>query len=154
MTGTIAGMDSQTPGGLRATAARELLGARQTRMRGGGQLELRAAGEGEPLQLVGYATLWDTPYEVWDWFGEYTEQFAPGAFTASLARGADVRLLINHEGLPLARASSGNLTLTEDDTGLRVEAQLDAADPDVQRIAPKMARHDLREMSHMFSATR
>jgi hypothetical protein len=37
----------------------------------------------------------------------------------------DVRLLIDHEGQPLARTKSGTLTLSTDDHGLHVHAPLD-----------------------------
>jgi HK97 family phage prohead protease len=54
-----------------------------------------------------------------------------------------VRLLLNHDGLPLARTTSGTLKLREDKRGLHFEADLDPNDPDVQRIAPKVQRGDL-----------
>ncbi|MBN8959089.1 MAG: HK97 family phage prohead protease, partial [Rhizobiales bacterium] len=38
--------------------------------------------------------------------------------------------------------------------GLRIESVLDAADPDVQRIVPKMKRGDLDKMSFAFQATK
>lgn len=60
--------------------------------------------------------------------------------------------LINHRDLPLARTTSGTLTLTEDERGLRVDTALDASDPDVMRILPKMRRGDLSKMSFAFEA--
>jgi HK97 family phage prohead protease len=74
----------------------------------------------------------------------------PGAFAATLAKKPDVRLLINHDGLPLARTTSGTLKLREDKRGLHFEAELDATDPDVQRILPKVQRGDLSQMSFAF----
>jgi HK97 family phage prohead protease len=59
-------------------------------------------------------------------------------------------LNINHAGLPLARTKSGTLKLTQDKVGLRVSAELDRSDPDVQAILPKMRRGDLDEMSFAF----
>ena len=55
--------------------------------------------------------------------------------------------MCNHEGLPLARTLSGSLRLEEDDRGLRVDADLNPNDPDVQRLAPKVARGDIDQMS-------
>ena len=37
--------------------------------------------------------------------GGYTETIARGAFTKTLSERPDVQLLINHEGLPLARTT-------------------------------------------------
>jgi HK97 family phage prohead protease len=61
-----------------------------------------------------------------------------------------VRLLVNHDGLPLARTTSGTLSLSEDGNGLMVEARLDPTDPDVAALLPKMRRGDLNQMSFGF----
>lgn len=116
-------------------------------------LELRTAGD--TLTLAGYASVVDVGYEMyggppWGW----TEHISRGAFDKTLAEGPDVQLLINHEGLPLARTKSGTLRLSADNIGLHVEADLDPADPDVERLTPKMARGDLDEMSFAFRVMR
>lgn len=80
--------------------------------------------------------------------GGYREQIMPGAFKDALS--GDVRLLINHDGLPLARTTSGTLTLMEDGHGLAVEATLDPDDPDVCALLPKMQRGDVNQMSFGF----
>jgi HK97 family phage prohead protease len=82
--------------------------------------------------------------------GWYTERVDPDAFKRTLSRKPDVRLLINHDGLPLARTRSGTLTLDADSKGLRVTAELDPTDPDVERLTPKMQRGDLNQMSFAF----
>jgi hypothetical protein len=102
-----------------------------------GRLAVRSAGES--LTLSGYASLTGVPYEV----AGYIETIARGAFRQTLADGADVQLLVNHTGLPLGRTRSGTLRLAEDDRGLRVEADLDAGDPDVQRLVRKLDGADL-----------
>jgi hypothetical protein len=71
-----------------------------------------------------------------------------------LSENPDVRLLINHEGLPLARTRSGTLQLSQDSMGLHVRSVLDPTDPDVMSIMPKIARGDLGEMSFAFSTIR
>jgi HK97 family phage prohead protease len=120
--------------------------------RSGLRLEVRRAAPFEvretrgSLRLTGYASVTDAPYEV----GFFTEVIRRGAFTTTLASNPDVQLLIGHQGLPLARTRSGNLRLTEDDRGLRVDADLDPTDPDVARLAPKAARGDVDEMSFAF----
>ncbi len=117
-------------------------------------VELRTSDDGS-LLFSGYATTFDSEYEMLGGppYG-YTESVNPGAFTKTLSDGADVRLLINHDGLPLARSKSGTLSLSQDAVGLRVEAKLDPNDPDVQRLMPKMARGDLNEMSFAFRTIR
>ena len=75
----------------------------------------------------------------------------PGAIKRALGEGQDVRLLLNHEDLPLARTKSGTLELTEDAHGLKFRAELDPSDPDVQRLLPKMRRQDLSQCSFAFA---
>lgn len=105
------------------------------------------------LTLDGYASVFDTPYTVRDWMGDFEEVVRHGAFTRTLSQRDDVRLLINHEGLPLARTKSGTLTLAEDDHGLHVVSRLEPSDPDVAVLAPKMLRGDLDQMSFAFEVT-
>ena len=109
-----------------------------------GALEIRE--DSAAPTLTGYASTFDQPYDM----GWYTETVAPSAFKRTLGSTPDVRLLINHDGLPLARTSSGTLTLDTDSRGLRVSAQLDPSDPDVQALIPKMRRGDLNQMSFGF----
>jgi HK97 family phage prohead protease len=107
-------------------------------------LEMRASEDGNVF--TGYAAVFDSPSEPMP-FIEYVRK---GAFTKTLKDGADVRLLIDHEGVPLARTKSGTLTLEEDERGLRVEASLDPMNPDAQRVISAMKRGDLSQMSFAF----
>jgi HK97 family phage prohead protease len=107
-------------------------------------LEMRASEDGNVF--TGYAAVFDSPSEPMP-FVEYVRK---GAFTKTLKDGADVRLLIDHEGVPLARTKSGTLTLEEDERGLRVEASLDPMNPDAQRVISAMKRGDLSQMSFAF----
>ncbi|WIM97833.1 HK97 family phage prohead protease [Actinoplanes oblitus] len=115
--------------------------------------ELRAGDSGSTT-LDGYASVTGSPYSVRDWLGEYDETIERGAFAKTLREKDDVRLLLNHDGLPLARTSSGTMTLEEDDQGLRVVAELDRRSSLVNDVAVAMERGDLTEMSFAFSATR
>lgn len=128
------------------------------------QFEIRDA-DGGGLTFRGYACITDRSYEVWDWLGEYDETISRGAFGKSLQEQDDVRLLVNHDGVPLARTKSGTLALREiidplndpqerGQTGLWCEAELDASNPTVQEIRSAMNRGDLSEMSFGFQATR
>lgn len=109
----------------------------------------------ECLGLTGYASTIDQPYPVTDWLGEYQETICRGAFTKALQESQDVRLLLNHDGVPLARTSSGTMRLSEDDHGLLVDVpSLDTESPLVQTIRSAMKRGDLDQMSFAFRATR
>jgi len=110
-------------------------------------LEFRESAD--TLTLTGYASTFGQPYDM----GWYTETVDVDAFKRTLGTKPDVRLLINHEGLPLARTTSGTLTLDTDKHGLIVLAELDVSDPDVAALAPKMKRGDLNQMSFAFRTT-
>lgn len=120
----------------------------------GAACQMRAADTGDGPHLTGYASVFNSEYEVHDALGTYTEVVAPGAFARTLDHGADVRLLINHDGLPLARTKSGTLSLSEDTTGLLVDARLDPANPDVAALRSAMDRGDADQMSFAFRVTR
>lgn len=126
--------------------------------------EFREAADGS-VSLAGYASVTGVGYRVHDWAGEYTETVRRGAFAKSIAESQDVRLLVNHDGVPLARTTSGTLTLREiteagldpqhrNQTGLWVEATLDPASPLVQTLRSAMARGDMSEMSFGFQVTK
>lgn len=104
---------------------------------------------GNPI-LVGYASTFDQPYQVGRGDFGFTEVVDRNAFARTLGRSPDVRLLVDHQGQPLARTKSGTLQLSTDDRGLLVRAQLEPSDPDVQRIIPKLRRGDLDQMSFAF----
>jgi HK97 family phage prohead protease len=113
-------------------------------------MQMRAEETSDGLTLRGYATTFDSEYEITDALGTYVERVAPGAFTRTLDHGADVRLLINHDGLPLARTKSGTLALEQDDTGLLCEARLDGESPLVRSLKSAMDRGDADQMSFAF----
>ena len=97
----------------------------------------------------GIASVTGTAYQVRDQWGDYAETIAAGAFSKTLKEKADVRLLINHEGTPLARTKSGTLKLSAA-PDLRAVAELDPANPKVQEIRSAMSRGDLDQMSIGF----
>ena len=111
-------------------------------------IELRAMTDGKTL--VGYAAIFDSPSEPLPW----TEFVRRGAFRKTIKDGADVRLLIDHEGVPLARTKSGTLTLSEDEVGLRIEAELDETNPDAAKVISALRRGDLSQMSFAFQTVK
>ncbi len=114
--------------------------------RAGVPAEIRADDDG--IKVSGYAAVFGQEADIG---GMFREKIEAGAF-ADVVGTDDVVFLINHDGLPLARTRSGTLKIVEDDKGLRMETTLDADDPDVQRIVPKMERGDLDKMSFAFRA--
>lgn len=98
------------------------------------------------LTVTGHAAVFDSVSQDMGFF----EKVARGAFRKALKRGDDVRFLINHEGLPLARTTNGTLTLAEDPVGLNVVADL--ADITASReLVTLIERGDVTQMSFMFT---
>ena len=119
----------------------------------GSGLTVREASDGS-VTFTGLACRTDFDYQMSYLEGdEWFERVAAGAFKSTLDASPDVVLLINHGGLPLARTSSGTLRLSESDRGLEVRAKLDASDPDVAGLLPKVRRGDMSQMSFAFRVT-
>ena len=111
-------------------------------------VEARQAEDGT-MRLSGYAAVFnDSSVPL-----PFKESIAPGAFRKTLMETPDVRLLINHEGLPLARTKNGTMTLTEDDRGLLFNAEI--ADTQEGRDIYKLVqRGDVDQMSFAFRVIR
>jgi HK97 family phage prohead protease len=111
-------------------------------------VEARQSDDGV-MRLSGYAAVFnDASVPL-----PFKERIAPGAFRKTLTEAPDVRLLINHEGLPLARTKNGTLTLTEDDRGLRFDAEL-ADTQEARDIYTLVNRGDVDQMSFAFRVIR
>ncbi len=99
----------------------ELANIREVRQYGISDIEVRKHYDEEEhtetITFRGYASVFGNDYEVHDAFGSFTERIAPGAFTRTLADNPDVMLLVNHQGLPLARTKSATLRLMQDNVG-------------------------------------
>jgi HK97 family phage prohead protease len=117
--------------------------------------EVRAKSTSDTeIDIEGYASVTDEPYELEDWLGTYSETIQSGAFKKTLQEKDDVRLLFNHDGIPLARTKSGTLELKEDDTGLKVNATLDNRLTTANDVFVAIERGDLDEMSFAFKVTK
>lgn len=121
-------------------------------------MTLRASAAGDTVAFAGVATAYEAPYEMYDFWGPYTEVVSAGAGADSLNRSdLDVPLVLQHE--PLRRLARTNTTdaplfLTETDDGLQVDApQLELADQDVAYIVPKLRSQLINEMSFKFMIT-
>lgn len=108
------------------------------------------------VEFRGHASVTETPYEMYDFFGPYSEVVAAGAFDETLSRsGLDVPLVLGHDQLRrIARTTNGSLELSMDDQGLAVRADLDPEDRDVDYILPKLRSGLVDEMSFAFRITR
>lgn len=116
-------------------------------------VQVRDSADGQALEFLGHASVYEQAYEMWDMFGPYNEIVTQGAGADSLARAdLDVPLVLGHDQLRrLARTTTGTLQLAEDDTGLSVHAPaLDPSDYDVAYIAPKLRSGLVDEMSFAF----
>ena len=115
-------------------------------------LQLRAveADTEMPMRFAGYAAVFNSPSEPLP----FTETIAPGAFRRSLNSGSEKRMFLNHNtDQVLASSRSGTLTLSEDQRGLYVEADL----PDTtygRDLSVLMQRGDVHSMSFGFSVPR
>jgi Escherichia/Staphylococcus phage prohead protease len=108
--------------------------------------ELRVTSGPTP-RLVGHAAVFDQLSED---LGGFREKIAPGAFRETIKDG-DIRALFNHDpNFPLARTKSGTLKLTEDQTGLAIDADL--ADTTYARdLLKSIERGDVDQMSFGFA---
>jgi Escherichia/Staphylococcus phage prohead protease len=109
-------------------------------------VEVRTTGK----KLVGYAAVFDVTADIG---GRFREVIRAGSFTTTLATGADVLCLVDHDaGKLLGRTSSKTLRLSEDTRGLAFE--LDTPDTALGRdILTMAARNDLGGMSFAFRST-
>lgn len=116
--------------------------------------EIREVGN-DIVDVIGYATVYDSPYDVAGGppLG-FRETIARGSAKKSIRDRDDVRFLINHDGVPLARTGSETMTLRSDDLGLLVTAGLDLRSVTARDAVIAMERGDLTEMSFAFQAIR
>lgn len=140
--------------GLRSISARS--GPNVIEVRAWSGVELRESKSSGGVRVVGYASTYDQPYPIWGGpdAGGFNEVIRPGAFTRSVKERDDVRFLVNHDGVPLARTKSDTMTLEADDVGLLVDADLDPTSPIVAGLRSAMERGDMDQMSFAFGVTR
>lgn len=114
-------------------------------------LEVRSAADGsDSIVITGTPIVYETPYQVFDMFGEFTETMHAGVVTNLLAGQPDVRFLFNHDGMPIARTASGTLQLNDSASGLGIVATLDARMQLACDLAVAIERGDVNQMSCGF----
>jgi len=139
---------------------------KRTTRKGNVEVETRTLVQAQPLSLDesegwnlrGYATVYNYAYPIAGGpeNGGWMEIIERGATSKSIKDGASVPLLLNHDGLPLARSGGVNPTmeLISDDFGLRVDADLDPASPYAQSVRSAITRGDVEAMSFAFVVQR
>lgn len=113
------------------------------------QCEIRAE-ENDKMIIEGYPVVFDKEAHIEGWFGDFYEKVDRHAFDE--AKMDDVVLKFNHNDdfLPMARTRNGSLTLTPDDKGLFIHAEL--VDTTENRDIYKMVQSGLlTEGSFAFS---
>ncbi len=117
-------------------------------------LEVRSKAKTNEIVISGRPIVYGASYRVVDAFGSFTETMAPGVARDVLARGADVRFLFNHDGLPMARSTAGTLTLRDTPSALMFSASLDARQQIANDLAVAIERGDVSSMSAGFIVAR
>ena len=121
-----------------------------------GDIEIRSgiqdASTGANLvELSGRVIGYDTPYEVHDRFGTFTETIHRGACEDLLSRpGLDVCFLVGHDSsvVPLARTGAkASLELTEDSRGVNVRALIDPRMTGAQDLLVGLENGTISQMS-------
>lgn len=108
-------------------------------------IEIRKADDGT-VGLRGYAAVFDSEAH-----GEVVKR---SAFNRTLAQRDNVRLLVNHDGVPVASTKAGTMSLSVDERGLVVDApSLDLDNPTVRELVSAMSRGDIDQMSFAFTAS-
>lgn len=111
-------------------------------------------GDKQFYRLEGHASTTEQPYEMWDFWGPYTEVVSRGAFARTLGSNPDVAFLVNHSGLTMARTTAGTLELSEDEIGLLAGALLNPQRADVQDLVHAVDDGAIDQMSFAFSIVR
>jgi HK97 family phage prohead protease len=112
-----------------------------------GELEVRSDKDTGTLTMEGAPIVYGKSYVVRDHFGEFEERMHPGCATQLLKRGVDCRLLLNHEGMPMARTTSGTLDLWDTPKEMRFKASLDPRQQLATDFAIAIERRDISQMS-------
>lgn len=103
----------------------------------------------------GCASTVEQPYEMYDFWGPYSEIVDRGAFDKTLAADPDVAFLLNHRGTTMARTKSKTLELSFDpNQGLLSDAFCNPQRTDVKDLALAIIDEDIDQMSFAFTIVR
>jgi HK97 family phage prohead protease len=106
-------------------------------------------------QLDGHASVVETSYQMYDFWGPYDEIIDRAAFDKTLAADPDVAFLLNHRGMTMARTKvSKTLELWMDEVGLAQRALLNPERQDVRDLVIAVDDGDIDQMSFAFRIVR
>lgn len=117
-------------------------------------VEIRSAKDTDEAIVTGSPIVYLADYTVFDMFGKFTERMARGVASELLKRGVDTRFLFNHDDMPLARTTSGTMTLQDGERSLDFEARLDMRQQCANDLVIAIGRGDVTQMSCGFMVGR
>lgn len=91
-------------------------------------MEIRVSNDS--IEIEGYVNAIERKSKpLWSRMGRFVERIKKGAFKRSIERNDDIRLLLNHDHTrDLGGVKDGNLTLVEDNIGLKAKAVITDAE--------------------------
>ena len=111
--------------------------------------EMRAEEDG--MKVTGYAAVFNAPAVLYeDGNYQYKEQVDRRAFDNALM--TDVVMNYNHQGKPVARTKNGTLSLTTDDVGLKISADLSGTE-EGRRLFEEIRGGYIDKMSFAFTVS-
>jgi uncharacterized protein len=115
------------------------------------RVEIRTMNDAGEFRVEGSPIMYGAEYRVTDPWGTFVERIHLGSATDLLARGIDCRLLLNHDGLPMARTARGDhpgtMSVWDTDPSLRFGADLEARQQIANDFYYAVKRGDLDQMS-------
>lgn len=112
--------------------------------------EMRSTDDGE-LVVEGYAAIFDAPTVLYSYDGiDYIEVISKEAFRDTAM--SDVVMNYNHQGKPVARTKNTTLTLSIDDIGLKIRANLDGTE-EGRRLYEEIKGGYIDKMSFAFTVS-
>lgn len=114
------------------------------------EIEVRAAGEGEPPVISGMAAVYNRETVIGDFFREIIR---PGAFTRVLSENPDVIGAPNHDWtVVLGRTIAGTLKLEDrENAGLHYSISVNPDDGEAMNFYSRVQRGDIRHSSFAFT---
>lgn len=118
------------------------------------RIEARDATASSGPGITGYGSVSGVRTTIEGWWDEWDEEVAPGAWAKTIAEG-DIRSMFNHDvNRLLGRTTAGTLRLSEDDTGLLYDVDINALDANAMSVHAQVARGDVSGSSVWFRVIR
>lgn len=113
--------------------------------------DMRSVDANGEKYIEGYFAVFNQDY---NFYPGYSESVDSHAFDNAIARGEDVRFLINHDpGLVLGRTAAGTGELRVDEHGLYGRVKINEQDQDAVNMWARVQRGDVNQASFGFDIT-